>query len=1556
MPVRLTIKAKVWAFILLILLLMLSSGLHTTIKLKEIGQELNELTEVNIPLIESIAKIGGAQKSQTIHLERFFRLLKPSDHEQFLFQGKRIAEEFEHAKKLVQARSESKKEFKHTHSNYHKKLMALSHQYSLFERHAEELLKHIDASKIDILPQLENKLETQSIQLARSLETYLKTVTNDALKPHPNEQNKANTIFIPLINSLSQITQKHLEQVIASQQFFRQQSNDLSEKVHALSKEVDKEFIVAKALIEYVLTTPLTDTEQKTFEQYLEKIQDLDNTHARFDRFNFAVIDEIKATGVTQIKKQEQGIEQKALKMEAQLDTFLIQVEKQTLELTRLAELHERNALKISYIIYTSAILIALLLGFALVRNILSNLKRLNKSTDRLSRGELSIITSNISQDEIGDLTQKFNLMQENFRQVANKVTAFSQGDHEQLIEPRTDKDEFGLALSKMMQLIKARNILIEESEARNRAVVDTAADGIITITDQGIIENVNPAAEIIFQYPAHEIVGKNIKMLMPSPYREEHDNYLTNYKNTGIKKIIGSSREVAGQRKDGSRFPLSLSVGEINLESGIFFTGIVRDISEQKKNEDNLKQKTEEMEQQNWFKSQIASVVACSSAGRNMLELTQAVMSELARMLNIGHGAFYVRDSNPEHTTFSLLASYAYIERKNVSNRFGLGEGIIGQSALEQSPIHLTQVPNDYIKISSGLGEKAPLNLIAQPILFEHQTIGVIEIASFLPFTPTQIELIHQISENLGVVMNNAISKQNIESLLQESQRQGEELQTQQEELKASNEELTSQTQALQDSQAQLEKQKESLKASNEALEIRQGEIREQNQLLERSQIEIEKKSKALELSSKYKSEFLANMSHELRTPLNSLLILSKSLADNKEGNLSDKQKKSASVIFEGGTNLLDMINDILDLSKVEAGKLEVEVMDTYIEDIYQNLFDLFEQQAINKELVFSTEIDSDTAKSVLTDGHRLLQILRNFLSNAFKFTDTGFITLKAHQPSDNTHFNNKNLTPSNCIALSVIDTGTGISEDSIDLIFEAFQQQDGSISRKYGGTGLGLTISRELSKLLHGEIQVSSTVNEGSCFTLYLPLEADLITAPSHQEQITPPLNKPHFAQPEDPIKENHPHQQHQAQITRSTAERNQVASENIKPFRNQTSAESNSNTPNDVTNEHYLLIVEDDHTFAQELERVAKENGFKTLQARTGREALYLAMEHIPKGILLDIGLPDINGFEVIEQLKANSATQNIKVHVISGADLKSDSLSHGAYGFSMKPVFEDDVKKALLSLRASQRAPMKKILVVEDDSGERIAMEVLLHDDKTEIEYAFDGQQACEKLQNDDSFDCVILDLGLPDINGMEVLEKIREMPSCDRLPVIIYTGRELSEDLQAKLHGYANDIIIKGSESPERLMDDIVLFVHNVNKHHHQNISHDHSSLQQRKILLVDDDIRNIYALSSQLEQEEMDIEIADNGRRAVDILTQDGTFELILMDIMMPEMDGFEAMKKIRKLPAYKTTPIIALTAKAMQEDRAACIKAGASEYLAKPINMERLLSMLKVWLYKPSI
>ncbi len=1540
----LTIKAKVWLFVLVIMLLMLVAGFYTISKMQDVAVELDELAELNVPLVGHLSRIGTKQEEQTVYLQRYFRLLDDKDIRIFIALGEEVSKEFSMAHQLLAKREKRDDQYSEVIAGYLSKLDTLGSHHESFERHAESLLAHISGSKLALIPELEEKLRRKAENINLGLAKLLLGIEADAQQvaavEHIDNAKLLNQVYLPLIRAVTDISQKQLAQEIGLEKFFRSPDGDSASEFSKLSKHIDSAFVETGFQLQKHLSTELSQQLEEDVAAYLARLKQLDAAHGEFETSGFQLIEEIQKSGLKEIAGQEQALENEAFELDEALNSFLFEVEKQTEQLAVSAEQHEKSAITVSFIIYAIALLVAAVAGALLARNIVSALSGLAQATDRLVEGDLSSEIAITSKDEIGELSKKFVEMQGSFSQMATNAKLFAAGDYQQLIEPRTDRDEFGLALSHMMKQVNDRNRQIKEAEARTKAIIDTAVDGIFTITELGLVETLNPAAEKLFQYSAHEVVGKNVKLLMPSPYKDEHDSYLANYRNSGIRKIIGKGREVTGRRKDGTTFPIFLSVGEILVSGQRLFTGIVRDITEQKDSERKLIDRSEQMEQQNWLKSQIARVLAISSSGQTTLDLAQSVISELAGIFSIGHGAFYMLEKSPQGSEqFVLLGSYAYQERKNVSNHFAHGEGLVGQAALEQKTIHLTRVPDDYIKITSGLGEKAPLNLVAQPVILEDKTLAVIELASFTQFEPVQLELLQQICKSLAMVINNVVGKQRIELLLAESQRQGqqlqsqqeelkasnEELQSQQEELKASNEELQSQTEALKESQNQLEQQKDSLKTSNQELEQRQGEIRQQNQQLELSRAELEKKGKALELSSKYKSEFLANMSHELRTPLNSLLILSKSLADNKQGNLNEKQVKSANVIYEGGVSLLEMINDILDLSKVEAGRLEVEVLNVKLEDVCQGLYSMFEQQAVDKGLEFSVDVVAGAVEIIRTDGHRLEQILRNFLSNAFKFTETGSVTIQIHGGKADTVFIKPGFQPGNVVGLSVQDTGTGISEDKTDLIFEAFQQQDGSISRKYGGTGLGLTISRELARLLRGEIQVVSELGKGSCFTLYLPLDFEPQGASGSEEKV--PVPSP-------PV-----------EIT-------EKAPSAIEPVEATNNGKGNIRL-SIAPEQNYILVVEDDPNFANELERIVKESNFSCMRSSTGREALYLAMEHKPQGILLDIGLPDIDGFEVIEQLKANPSTRNIPVHVLSGADHKSDALSHGVYGFSMKPVGEEDVKTALISLNA--RRPMKKLLVVEDDSGERMAIDVLLHDEDTQVEYACDGKQVGELLTDDHDFDCVILDLGLPDMSGMEVLENIRKLPRKERLPVIIYTGRELSEELQAKLHSYADDIIIKGAESPERLMDDISLFVHSVDKNSHMEPHHDHSLLDGRRILLVDDDIRNTYALSSQLEQEKMNVEIADNGKRAVDILIDDHGFELILMDIMMPEMDGFEAMGLIRQMAAYKDTPIIALTAKAMPEDRAACIRAGASEYLAKPINMDRLLSMLKVWLYKAS-
>ncbi|MCG7497947.1 response regulator [Vibrio sp. Of7-15] len=940
------------------------------------------------------------------------------------------------------------------------------------------------------------------------------------------------------------------------------------------------------------------------------------------------------------------------------------------------------------------------------------------------------------------------------------------------------------------------------------------------------------------------------------------------------------------------------------------------------------------EVEEQNYNKTKLSTLTDIAARATDMPMLAQSVLSEIAKVLSIGQGVFYVLEkidlvgTDVHHDKYVLLGSYAYKERKNLSNSYRLGEGLVGQSALEKEIILLTSVPENYIHIHSGLGEAEPLNILVQPILYENRCIGVLELASFKAFTPQYLELLDQLAYSLGVNMNNLSSKQRISELLSESQTLAQESQAQQDKLKISNEELASQKKQLEQSKDELQIQQNALKRSNEDLERKQVEISDKNDELEKSRKILEEKSAALALSSKYKSEFLANMSHELRTPLNSLLILSQTLADNKEGNLSEKQIKAAQIINEGGKSLLEMINDILDLSKVEAGKLDINLEEVYIQDSISNLTSLFDPVAKQKNLNFYCSVDDDVPEFFISDSHRMEQILRNFLSNALKFTDAGSVTVHVHRPDQEVTFSCESLTADSCIGITVTDTGVGINKEKVHIIFEAFQQQDGSVSRKYGGTGLGLTISRELTRILGGEIQVHSELGKGSEFTLYLPLQGPEDMECSSQYSSSSYSEKDSLVGQQDII-------QNQFELTPI-----------VKTQEPSTSA--------DLSNLRSILVIEDDVHFSEVLRNIIEDAGFECLLSGTGYDGLYMASHFLPLGILLDIGLPDMNGFEVLSKLKESDTTKMIPVHVLSSDNYQTDSMEHGALDFTMKPISEEMVKKALSGLNVERLQQLEKILIVEDEANERVALEALFAPLSVAVYFAETGEEAIQKMSNID-FDCVVLDLGLPDMTGHELLLHIAK--DSDYKPrVIVHTGKELEDEQREEISQYCADVVIKGPESPQRLLADIEQFLRGLTaKDTSEDITfeagHEDKSVAGRRILLVDDDMRNTYALSSKLEEEGMDVVIADSGKSALEVLDQDANIELILMDIMMPEMDGFEAMEIIRKRSDYQNIPIIALTAKAMAEDRIACLNAGASEYLTKPIDVHRLIAMIKLFL-----
>ncbi len=908
---------------------------------------------------------------------------------------------------------------------------------------------------------------------------------------------------------------------------------------------------------------------------------------------------------------------------------------------------------------------------------------------------------------------------------------------------------------------------------------------------------------------------------------------------------------------------------------------------------------------------------------------LARNVVTYLAKYLGAQMASLYLADKTGE--SLVLTGIYAFNKRKSLNERIKVGEGLAGQAAVEKSIISVTDVPNDYVRISSTLGDSAPRNILAAPCVYEGKLMGVFEFASFKEFSDTEIDFLNDVTESVAIVFSSARSRQEVQELLEETQRQSEELvaqteelQSQQEELKASNEELEQQSEELRASNEELEEK-------TEALEQQKAEIEKRTAEVEEAKNDLEAKAQELELASRYKSEFLANMSHELRTPLNSLLILAKILADNDNGNLDDEQVESAEIIYSGGQDLLFLINEILDLSKVEAGMMEVHREEIYLDAFVDNMQKQFQAGAEDKGLTFKITVSPGTPSSIVTDGQRLEQILKNFLSNALKFTAHGSVTMDIGQPGEDARFASDHLTPANTLALSVRDTGLGISAEKQRVIFEAFQQADGSTSRQYGGTGLGLSIARSLARLLNGEIQVKSKEGDGSTFTLFLPLER---RSKVEEEPAT-------------------------GSEKRDDLRRRAVRPEQTRP----SSAPASEFLPDDRKDikegDRVVLIIEDDLQFAKILMGQVRKKDFKCLAAGEGGNGLQLAADYRPSAIILDLGLPDIDGATVLDGLKYDLATRHIPVHVISAREKTADIMQKGAAEYLTKPVDARDIEATLDKVVELLETPLRKVLIVEDDEHAIKAAETLLAAKNVEITGTGSGGEAL-KLIARGTFDCVILDLGLPDMTGFELLESLDADPSVELPPVIVYTGRELTSDELRELGRYTAKVVIKGANSPERLLDETSLFLHLVEsslpegqKRVLHRLHDPEQLLQDRKVLLVDDDLRNSFALSKVLRRAGLDVVMAENGQVALDRLDNDGDIELVLMDVMMPVMDGYEATARIREQIRFKDLPVVALTAKAMVEDRAKCIQVGANDYLAKPIDTEKLISLMRVLLYR---
>ncbi len=926
------------------------------------------------------------------------------------------------------------------------------------------------------------------------------------------------------------------------------------------------------------------------------------------------------------------------------------------------------------------------------------------------------------------------------------------------------------------------------------------------------------------------------------------------------------------------------------------------------------LAETTKVNQEQDWLKTNVARFTRMLQGQRDLLTVARQILNELAPLVNALHGAFYMTESDDEGPILKLFASYAYQERKTVSNTWRFGQGLVGQAALEGKRIVLSKVPTDYIQISSALGESAPHAIVVVPILFEGEVKGVIELASFERFSGIQLAFLDQMLESLGIVIATIEATMRTDELLRQSQSLTEELRSQQEELQQTNEEL-------EEKAVQLTEQK--------------AEVEKKNKQVELARQELEEKAEQLALTSKYKSQFLANMSHELRTPLNSLLILSRQLADNAEGNLSEKQIRYADTIRQAGTDLMTLINEILDLAKIESGTMAVEIGQVRFSNLRDYVDQTFRQVAEEKGLHFTIELDNDLPPFIDTDDMRLRQVLRNLLSNAMKFTERGRVNLRIGRTQG-----------SDVIAFAVSDTGIGIPKDKQRLIFEAFQQADGSTSRKYGGTGLGLAISREIAGLLGGDLRVESQVGQGSTFTLYLPTQYKASTREARSAQQARVQAAAQAAAEAgstllDPA---------------STVPEPQVVKE---PLVTQLARSVPDDYDDLEPGDRVLLVIEDDVTFAVTLLEMGRQSGFKGVVATSGNQALELARTVKPDAVTLDLRLPDIDGWVLLDRLKHDPATRHIPVHVISGLDEERRSLQYGALGFLHKPVTSETLKEGLEDIREFAERRVKQLLVVEDDPVQSQAITDLIGDGDVQTTTVSSGEGALQSLA-ETPYDCVVLDLRLPGMSGFELIERIKADPRHRRLPVIVYTGRELTEEDKARLHGLAQTVIIKDVTTMERLLDETALFLHRVEANLPERkqrvlrrLAKTDPQLAERNVLVVDDDLRNIFALTSLLEGHKMNVQYAENGKRALTKLEENPSIDVVLMDIMMPEMDGYEALRKIRERPQWKELPVIALTAKAMKGDREKCLEAGASDYITKPVDADQLLSLLRVWLYQ---
>jgi Signal transduction histidine kinase len=1137
-------------------------------------------------------------------------------------------------------------------------------------------------------------------------------------------------------------------------------------------------------------------------------------------------------------------------------------------------------------IIFLISLILSIMLAVILTRSITLPLKIVVDNINDIAVGKISNNNLPAAPDEVGQLALSYNKMQENLLIKARVAEKIAMGKFSEKVPSQGSEDIVANSINKI-----ADNFDLVLKQAKRIAAGDFTSEMSNSSED-------NQLAVILTQ------------ML------------------DSLKEVVESAKRIAKGDFSGTIAPKSASD-----ELAVALNQMTVALSEV----------TGLNARQNRLKTAQNDLNTRMRGDLSLETLSKNIITFVSKFTESKIGALYI--NNKEQNGFQLTASYAFTHRKNDRSFFRYGEGLIGQAALEKEIISFSELPEDYVSISSGLGETKPRHLVVIPLAYDGETVAIIELGNTVEFGKEAYDFISTISENAAIALLSCQNRDRMTKLLETTREQAEELQVQQEELRQTNEELESQTRALIKSEEYLQTQQEELKMSNEELEEKteylekqKAQMQKQNEDLEKARTDLEKKTKELEITNKYKSEFLANMSHELRTPLNSLLILSQSLMDNKAANLTNEQVESAKIIYNSGNDLLNLINDILDLAKIESGKVTINYTSTSVNYFKNIVRSYFQHMLREKGLDFDFTIQREVPPKIVTDEQRLSQILRNLMSNAIKFTQKGGVYLNIYTPPETEDLSRSGLKPSETIAFSVRDTGIGIAKEKQFEIFEAFQQADGSISRKYGGTGLGLSITRELTKLLGGEIKLISDRGQGAEFIIFLPVD--------HSKKMATPQGQSSLAA-DNGFERNSPAKNPETVMVKDTPPANMATVVSI-PDDRQTAQ----------PNEKSMLIIEDDPRFAEILASMCREKGFKCLASATGEEGLELASRFIPKGVILDINLPGINGWDVLEHLKNKAETRHIPVHIVTGDSMSVEALNKGAVGFLTKPVTKEKLESAFDQLQSFISKKIKDLLIVEDDEKLRKAIKTLLSATDIEISECGSGNDAIKNISFK-LYDCIVLDLGLPDMTGFDLLRKLREA-DIKIPPIVVYTGREITPEENEELLKYTQNIIIKGVKSEERLLDETALFLHRVvdDMPEHQkkmlvNLYDKDQMFRDKKVLVVDDDMRNIFALTQVLEASRMKVVMAPNGEKALEILEKDPEFDLVLMDIMMPVMDGYETMTRIRNDKRFQKLPIIALTAKAMKEDREKSLAAGANDYLSKPVDLHKLFNLMRIWLYQ---